>query len=979
MNIFPNRFYLELQNHNIPEEKFAHKTLKKLSLELNVPMVATNDCHYCHKDDSDAHDVLFCLGTSKDRKDPDRPRYEPEQFYIKSADEMFKIFKDYPNALENTVAIAEQCDVTIPLGDYHLPDYPIDNNEKPDNYLHQLCIKGLNSRYNDVSAEIKARLEYELNVIKKMGYTGYFLITQDFVNFAKNNAIPVGPGRGSAAGSLVAYATGITDIDPIKYNLLFERFLNPERISMPDIDIDFCIDGRDRVIDYIKEKYGYKSVAQIITFGTMKAKSVIRDVGRVLSMSYGEVDTIAKMVPVEPNINLEKALKLNPELEAVKNKSDLHRELIDLSKKLEGCHRHASTHAAGVVIAPGPLTDYVPLYKNPATGDIATQADMNGLEDLGLFKFDFLGLRNLTVIDKTVALIKRRHKEIVNINNLDLNDSAVYKNIFSSSNTIGVFQFESEGMREYLNQLKPNTIADIIAMNALYRPGPMANIPEFIARKHGEKSIKYLHSSLKPILEETYGIIVYQEQVMQICSAIGGFSLAESDNIRKAMGKKKKKLLASYKIQFVDGGVKKGIEKNIVIDIFELLEKFAAYGFNKSHATAYAVIAFQTAWLKNYYPIEFMTANISSDINDTDKVVKLISDARRMGLNINHPNINTASADFTITDNKTMEYGLAAIKNVGYKVSEQISLYRKSHGQFKSIFDLCSIPELVVNKKVLESLILVGAFDKLQINRATLYNALDLILDYNAKFHKNKNLNQESLFLDSDQAIHYPELIECADWSDDKKLKFEKEYLGFYLSDSPLSKFDTLLLELSTLDSSGYSKYQNSDYIQIGGLINEVVLRYDKNGNQWAILNLDLLLGQKLQIFVFHNVYNEYSNLLIEDAPIFIKGKISNQSDDMQVTQVIANKVFEIDQNLILKTSKYINIKLDFTIHDENMLDKLEKLLSQQDGKLSVMLYLKSSLGRSEKILLNKFSLNPEPSLLAKLRTMFGKKNVWIS
>ena len=687
--IFPERFYLELQNHDIVEEKKAHIILKKLSKELNIPLVATNDCHYCMEGDSNAHDALFCLGTGKDIHDTNRMKYEPGKFYVKSADEMYEIFKDVPEALENTLAIAEQCDIEIPLGNYHLPAYPLpDKEENPDKYLEKLCDIGLNKRYKNISKKIQDRLQYELSVIKKMGYAGYFLITQDFVNYAIKNNIPVGPGRGSAAGSIVAYCTGITNIDPLKYNLLFERFLNPERVTMPDIDIDFCIEGREQVIQYIKKKYGYDSVAQIITFGTMKAKSVVRDVGRVLGISYAEVDKIAKLVPNELNITLDRAFKLNPELREISHQSPTHKNLIDYSKILEGCHRHASTHAAGVVIAPGPLTDYVPLFKNTSSGDVATQADMNGLEDLGLLKLDFLGLRNLTVINKAIELIKGRHNITIDINNIDLYDQEVYQNIFSSANTIGVFQFESDGMREYLTQLKPNCIEDLVAMNALYRPGPMANVPEFINRKHGKSPIVYIDPQLEPILKETYGIIVYQEQVMQISSEIGGFSLAESDIMRRAMGKKKNKLMASYKIQFIKGAQKKNVPERVAIELFELLEKFADYGFNKSHSVAYAMIAYQTAWLKHYYPIEFLTANISSNINDTNNVVKLIGDGKRMGITINPPDINLSDPDFTILDDTTMQYGLAAIKNVGYKASIQIADYRKKNGNYQNIFDL---------------------------------------------------------------------------------------------------------------------------------------------------------------------------------------------------------------------------------------------------------------------------------------------------
>ena len=975
--IFPNRFYLELQNHDIPEEKKAHVILKKLASELNLPLVATNDCHYCYKQDSDAHDVLFCLGTGKDKADPNRLRYEPGKFYVKSADEMYKIFKDVPESLENTVKIASQCDVELPLGQYHLPAYPVPENTSPDGFLKEICISGLKERYSEITPNMNQRLNYELDVIKNMGYAGYFLITQDFVNYAKTNKIPVGPGRGSAAGSLVAYATGITNIDPLKYNLLFERFLNSERVTMPDIDIDFCIEGRDKVIDYIKDKYGHDSVAQIITFGTMKAKSVIRDVGRVLGMNYGEVDSIAKLIPNEPKITIDKAMKLNPEFRQIKDKSLSHEELINYSKTLEGCHRHASTHAAGVVVTPGPLTNYVPLFKNSSTGDVATQVDMNGLEELGLLKMDFLGLRNLTVIDKALQIINSRHNLNINIDEIDLTDIEVYNNIFSTGNTIGIFQFESDGMRDYLSQLKPTSIDDLISMTSLYRPGPMASIPEFIARKKGESKIQYLHPLLEPILNETYGIIVYQEQVMEISSTVGGFSLAESDIMRRAMGKKKKNLMASYKIKFVDGAKEKGVNKKTAIEIFELLEKFAEYGFNKSHAAAYSVISYQTAWLKNYYPTEFMAANISSDINDTNKVVKLISDAKKMDIKIMPPDINTSSADFVINEDKVIQYGLAAIKNVGYKVAELIANERKENGPYKSIFDLCTINSNLINKKAIESLILVGACNSLSEHQAQLHNSIDTIIEFTSKFHRNMNSNQESLF-GSDQlsAIAYPTLDNVEEWSQDIKIKHEKELLGFYLTYNPLEKFSDDLNELSTIDNRGFNT-QKSEFIQLGGLVNDINLRYDKNNNQWAILMLDTNFGS-LQVYVFYATYAKYLNEIKLDAPIFIKGKISAQTDENFITQIIANKIYPL-YDIKKRIIKNINIAIKYTNKDQTLLDQLEKICLDNSGPCNIMLHLFSSQNRQQKVLINKYKTNPSSEVLQLLRDIFGVKNVWLS
>ena len=646
--IFQDRFYLELQNHGIDKEIKSHAILSRLSQDLDIPLVATNDNHYAFEEHWESHDILFCCGMGKELSDTNRMRYEPRQFYIKTQDEMYKLFKDFPGAIENTCKIAESCSAEIKMGEYHLPMFPIPDlnaDSDPDKYLRNICINGLKERYNEITPTIQKRLDFELDIIKKMGFAGYFLITQDFVNYAKDNHIPVGPGRGSAVGSIVSYSSGITDVDPLKYNLLFERFLNPDRVSMPDIDIDFCVDGRERVIEYIKSKYGETSVAQIITFGTMKAKSSIRDVGRVMGMPYGQVDNIAKMIPNDPKITIDKAMNLNKDLKKVYENDDSIKSLINHSKVLEGMNRHASTHAAGIVITPGPLTDYVPLYKNPSTKDIATQADMKSVEDLGLLKMDFLGLRNLTVIDKTLKIIKSRHKKDIDISKLSLDDQKVYE-LFSLGNTVGIFQFESSGMQEHLKKLKPTAFEDLIAMNSLYRPGPMNHIPDYIKRKHGQAEIRYLHPTLEPILKETYGIIVYQEQVMQIANIIGGFTLGQSDLMRRAMGKKKKRLMAGFKTDFVNGAKDREISEKISIEIFELLEKFAEYGFNKSHSAGYSLIAYQTAWLKTYYPAEYYAANLSSDINDTDKVVKLIDDAKAFKVEVLAPDVNLSFPDF---------------------------------------------------------------------------------------------------------------------------------------------------------------------------------------------------------------------------------------------------------------------------------------------------------------------------------------------
>ena len=788
--IFPDRFYLEVQNHGIPDEEKNIKNIKKLSNELDIPMVCTNDAHYAKHEHWEAHDVHICLGTGKDRNDPNRLRYATPEFYFKSQDQMFELFKDIPGAIENTRKIADSIDIEIPMGDYHLPNFPLPKDlpeQSPDLYLKTLCEQGVKERYGDYTKELSDRLDHELNVINQMGFAGYFLITADFVKYAKDNNIPVGPGRGSAAGSLVSYSLGITTIDPIRHRLLFERFLNPDRISLPDIDIDFCIERRGEVIDYIKNQYGENSVTQIITFGKMKARQAVRDVGRVLGYSFGEVDRLAKMIPTTLNISLEEALNQSPELyEASEGE---YKELIDFSKILEGMNRHASTHAAGVVIAPGDLTDYVPLYRS-SQGDVTSQYDMKGLEDLGLLKLDFLGLRNLTVIDNTIKLIQDKGDKI-DIEKIPLDDSKVYK-LFSKGLTTGVFQFESSGMREFLKKLKPSVIEDLIAMNALYRPGPMKNIDDFISRKAGKKKIKYPHSSMEPILEETYGIIVYQEQVMQIAHEIAGFSLAEADIMRRAMGKKIKKLMDELKVKFVEGAQKKNnISSTKAESIYELIEKFAQYGFNKSHSTAYAYVAYQTAWLKAHYPAEFMSANLTSEMSNMDRVVILINECRKLKIEVDPPDINVSDINFRPVDNNTISFGLNAIKNVGTKALEQIIEGRNEYGKFDSIFDFTSNVNLkAVNKKVLESLNMAGALDSLKGTRSQKHNAIETALRYGQTVQENNARNQVDLFgsenLGSNDLSIVPTLDQTEEWVESKLLDNEKEVLGIYLSGHPL-------------------------------------------------------------------------------------------------------------------------------------------------------------------------------------------------
>lgn len=975
--IFPGRFYLEVQNHRIPEEQINITNTKRLAEEIDLPIVATNDAHYSIKEHYAAHDIHICLATGKERNDKNRMRYATDEFYLKSQDEMHALFRNIPGAIENSRRIADSIDLEIPLGEYHLPKFAMPDDSKssgPDEYLHKLCVKGLNKHYGTISKEIQLRFEHELGVIKNMGFAGYFLITADFVNYAKENGIPVGPGRGSAAGSIVSYALGITSIDPLKYNLLFERFLNPERISLPDIDIDFCIERRGEVIDYIKKQYGEKSVTQIITFGKMRARQVVRDVGRVMSYPYNEIDKIAKAIPDELNITLESAIEKSTELHDFA-KGD-YKELIQHSLVLEGMNRHASTHAAGVVIAPSDLTDYVPLYKS-SLGDITSQYDMKGLEDLGLLKMDFLGLRTLTVIDKAVKLIKHNGDKI-DIDNLKYDDQKVFK-LFAKGMTIGIFQFESSGMREFLKKLKPTALEDLIAMNALYRPGPINNINDYIDRKHGKKKIIYPHPDLKPILEETQGIIVYQEQVMQIANEIGGFSMAEADIMRRAMGKKNSALMKQSAEKFIEGAIKRGINKNKAIEVVELLEKFAQYGFNKSHSTAYAIIAYQTAWLKTYYPAEFMSANLTSEMSNGNRVVILINDCRKLNIKVNAPDINVSSVEFRPVDNKTISFGLNAVKNVGAKTVEKIIEARDKAGKFTDIFDVCSRVDLhSLNKKVLESLIKAGAMDSLNGTRAQMFASIDNAMKYGHQRQDAAASDQVGLFdmsksAESDVVIK-PPLPEAAEWSEQESLDHEKEVLGLYISGHPLLKYADDLEEFSNFDFSEKNLVRLMDKIKIGGIIRDLRLHYDRKNNQMAFFNLDCLGGQA-EIVVFSDTYERYQELIKDNKNVFVKGKPTDRSDSANL-KLIADQIVPLEKCREL-LSRRVNIRLTPESAEEIDLDGLQRLAKQFRGSCSLIFHIANGQLR-QRIRAQNIRVSTDKLFLQKLREEYGEKNIWV-
>ena len=976
--IFPDRFYLEIQNHGIPEEEANIQNMKKLAADLDLPLVCTNDAHYAKQSHWEAHDIHICLGTGKERSDTNRLRYATPEFYFKTQDEMHTLFKEFPKAIENTRRIADSIDVELRMGEYHLPNFPIPEDsptQDSDEYLKMLTQAGAELLYGEITPDIQKRIDHELLVIRNMGFAGYFLITADFVKYSKDMKIPVGPGRGSAAGSIVSFALGITSIDPLKYNLLFERFLNPERISLPDIDIDFCIERRGEVIDYIKDQYGDNSVTQIITFGKMKAKQVVRDVGRVMGYSFGEVDKIAKAIPNELNITLDAALEKSNDLQDF-SQGD-YKELMSHAKVLEGMHRHASIHAAGVVIAPGDLTDYVPLYRS-STGDVTSQYDMKGLEELGLLKMDFLGLRNLTVIDKAVKLIKQKGEK-VDIEKLPLDDAKVYE-IFSKGFTIGVFQFESSGMREFLKKLKPTVIEDLIAMNALYRPGPMKNIDDFISRKNGQQKIVYPHPLMEPILKETYGIIVYQEQVMQIAHEIAGFTLAEADIMRRAMGKKIKSLMDELSIKFVEGAGNKDIPKKKAEDIFALIEKFAQYGFNKSHSTAYAYVAYQTAWLKTHYPAEFMSANLTSEMGTIDRVVILINECKKQGIEVTPPDINVSFEDFRPVNESTISYGLNAIKNVGAKALETIIEERCENGKYESIFDLCArIDQQKVNKRVLESLIMSGTMDSVEGNRAQKFSAVDEAIRYGQQMQSEKDRNQVDLFGgggQDDELIKTPDLQNMADWKEKESLEKEKEVLGLYVTGHPLLEHAEDLEEFTSITFGEEQEFSKKDAIVVGGMITRIVKRFDRRNREMAFFDLDCL-GGHAEVIAFSDCFKSYGNLIEEGNVVFVKGKPSENTDFSDL-KLMGDEIIPVDR-VRDRLSQRLNIKFPQGETMPEDVDELMTIAKQYPGECRLVFHLPNNGSpRPMKVMAHNIKISTDKEFVRSLRTKYGKDNVWV-
>ncbi len=952
-NLFGEDYYLEVQPNGLPEQVKANQKLIELSRSLDIPLVATNDAHYLKKEDAYNQEVLLCIQTGKKMSDTDRMRMGVDEFYIKSPDEMADYFKNIPEAIENTVKIAEKCNFDFEFGNTKLPNYDVPPEFKTHTeYFEKLCYAGIKRRYGDnPSKEILDRVEYELSVIERMGYVDYYLIVWDFINYAKSQNIPVGPGRGSGAGSIVAYAVGITDIDPIKYNLLFERFLNPERISMPDFDVDFCYERRPEVIEYVCRKYGRDHVSQIITFGTMAARMVIRDVGRALDVPYAEVDKLAKMIPNEIHITIKKALEQNRELENLYKNDEQTKKILDIAMGLEGLPRQASTHACGVVITKDPVIEYVPLYVND--GNITTEFIMTTLEELGLLKMDFLGLRTLTVIADAIKYVKKCRGIDVKFDK-DMNDAKVFKDTWQAGNTSGIFQFESQGMKNFMKELKPDSLEDIIAGVSLYRPGPMDQIPRYIQNKLHPDHIIYTHPALEPILNVTYGCMVYQEQVMQIVRDLAGYSLGRADLVRRAMGKKKLDVMAKEREYFIHGQtdengnviipgcVRNGIDEQSANKIFDEMAEFAKYAFNKSHAAAYAVVSYRTAYLKTYYPAEFMAATLNSFLGNLDKVPEYIDECKRIGIKILNPSINKSYTKFAVYDNQ-IRFGLGSIKNVGVGAVDAIVEERKKNGDYKSFTDFCErISGEAVNKKCIESLIKAGAFDELGQNRATLLASFERILDTINNSNKKSMKGQVTLFdmVTEDKSLeeHKYSFTVLPEYNEKELLSMEKEMLGIYISGHPLQKYIEQIKKIANIDTLKMMEIkENEDAnidvskmdgkpVKFAGIITSVKKKFTKKNTMMAFITIEDLYGS-CEVIVFDSCYGRASNILFDENIVIVEGKLSIREDED--IKIVANSIRELKEEnmryeeLPKENNRPKMLSLDITGIDEETKVKL--------------------------------------------------------
>ena len=978
-------YFLELQDHGIPMQQTVNMALMSMSRELDIPLVATNDVHYTYADDAKPHDILLCLQTGKKLADEDRMRYEGGQYYVKSEDEMRLLFPYAIEALENTQKIADRCHVEIEFGVTKLPHFEVPEGYDSWSYLNKLCQDGMAERYPDDDGTLQERLTYELSVIQKMGYVDYFLIVWDYINYAREHGISVGPGRGSAAGSIVSYCLHITNIDPIKYQLLFERFLNPERVSMPDIDVDFCFERRQEVIDYVTAKYGSDKVVQIVTFGTLAAKGVIRDVGRVMDLPYAYVDNIAKMVPNELNITLSRALEINPELKTLYEKDETVHELIDMSKRLEGLPRHTSMHAAGVVICQKPAEEFVPLSRG-SDGAITTQFPMTTIEQLGLLKMDFLGLRTLTVIQDAVRNVEKYRGIKLDIDAVDFNDKKVLDYI-GTGKTEGVFQVESAGMKSFMKELKPQSLEDIIAGISLYRPGPMDFIPKYIYGKEHPAQITYACPQLKPILDQTYGCIVYQEQVMQIVRDLGGYTLGRSDEVRRAMSKKKQHVMEQERQNFIHGNEEEnvpgcaanGIPADVANQIYDTMMDFAKYAFNKSHAACYAVVSYQTAYLKYYYPVEYMAALMTSVIDNPGKVSEYILVSRNMGIEILPPDINEGEAGFSVSGDK-IRYALTAIKSIGRPVIEAIIEERTLGGPFRNLKDFLtrmSGNDRDVNKRAIENFIKAGALDSLLGTRKQFMSVYVQIMDSLHQDKKNNMAGQMSLFdlvSEEHKEAFDIKMPDVGEYNKETLLAFEKEVLGVYVSGHPLQEYEALWqrhISAKTSDfyldeENGRTIVEDGTSVVVGGMIADKKIKYTKNDKVMAFLTLEDLVGT-IEVVVFPRDYEKNSAKLIEDAKVFIKGRVSAEED--KDAKLICEQITFFED-----IPRKLWIKFPTKDAYEEKQKELEALLWEHEGKDSVIIYIEDI--RAKKEMPRNWNVHASAELLQKLSGHFGPENI---
>jgi DNA polymerase-3 subunit alpha len=943
-----DRFYLELMDHGIEEQRRVNQGLLRIRDKTGLALAATNDAHYLRRDDHQAHDVLLCIGSGKKVQDEERLRFDTQEFYLKSGDEMARLFPQHLEALQTTVKIAEMCDFTLKAAD-SFPAFDVPSDFTPDSYFEKVTRTGFTDRRRVLEplaeagrlryplSTYESRLEKEIGVIRRVGFAGYFLIVWDFIRYAREKGIPVGPGRGSAAGSLVAYCLRITDIDPIENDLIFERFLNEERISPPDIDIDFCENRRGEVIEYVTRKYGRENVAQIITFGTMKAKAVVRDVARVMDLPYAEADRIAKMIPFDLKMTLDRALSESPALKDAYQKDPKVKELVDISRRLEGTTRHASTHAAGVVIAPRPLTDFVPLFKGN-TAEITTQYDMKGVERIGLLKMDFLGLRTLTLIDNCVKMIAAQTGVRVDPDQLPLDDAGTYE-LFTQGRTSGLFQFESDGMRDILRRFKPDRLEHLTALNALYRPGPMQMIDDFIKRRHGQTKVAYDHPLLEPILSGTYGVMVYQEQVMQIASALSGYTLGEADILRKAMGKKNASVMAAQMDKFVKGSLERSVPEKKARKIWDQMEQFAGYGFNKSHSAAYAWLAYQTAYFKANYPAYFMAALLTSERANTDKMVQYIGECREMGIRVLPPDVNESDIYFTVVGD-SIRFGLAALKNVGEGAVEVVLAARREGGRFTSLFDLCERVDLrAVNRRVIESFVKSGSFDSLDPRRATLFAAIDRAMEVGQKLQRDREKGQSSLLgmmLGGAEAPTGGErLRELPEWGEGERLAYEKESLGFFITGHPLERYRAELAQWATATTGRLAELGERE-VSVGGIVTALRLIKTRKGDRMATFVLEDLEGGT-EVLIFPETYKKVGAGLAEDQVVLVKGKAEVQEEGK--ARLLASELMSLDQAKLAE-ARYVTIRVPLLAWDRDKGERLRDILSAHRGDCPVTLEL---------------------------------------